>query len=321
MGARMLREWLVCGVVAISAFYSTDPAAAEDALKLTIGQRGVYENSVSEIGQDQGFFAKHDLKLEILYTQGGGETLQAVVSGAVDIGIAAGTLGTLGAFVKGAPVVVIGATMKGAYEFWYVPANSPIKSFADAAGKTVAYSTTGSSTNLIVTALQKRYDVKVQPVATGSPVATLTQVLSGQVDVGWSAAPIGVDALENGKIRIIAHGNDVPAFAGQTVRFIVVNAHTFANHPDALRRYMQAYRETLDWMYADPDAIKAYAKWAGISEATARLTRDEFIPKQNALPDQIWGLDQIVADAVALKYVPAPPTKEQLDALIKVPLK
>jgi NitT/TauT family transport system substrate-binding protein len=161
----------------------------------------------------------------------------------------------------------------------------------------------------------------VQPVATGSPVATLTQVLSGQVDVGWSAAPIGVDALEAGKIRIIAHGNDVPAFAGQTVRFIVVNAHTFASRPDALRRYMQAYRETLDWMYADPDAIGAYAKWAGISEATARRTRDEFIPKDNAQPDRIWGLDQIVADAVALKYVPAPLSNEQLDALLRVPLK
>jgi NitT/TauT family transport system substrate-binding protein len=317
----MLREWLVGGVVAIAAFYSTDLAVAEDTLKLTIGQRGVYENSISEIGQDQGFFAKHGLKLEILYTQGGGETLQAVISGAVDVGIGVGTLGTLGAFVKGAPVVVIGATMKGAYEFWYVPANSPIRSFKDAGGKTVAYSTAGSSTNLIVTALQKHYDVKVQPVATGSPVATLTQVLSGQVDVGWSAAPIGVDALEAGKIRIIAHGNDVPAFAGQTVRFIVVNAHTFASRPDALRRYMQAYRETLDWMYADPDAIRAYAKWAGISEATARRTRDEFIPKDNAQPDRIWGLDRIVADAVALKYVPAPLSNEQLDALLRVPLK
>jgi NitT/TauT family transport system substrate-binding protein len=317
----MLREWLVGGVVAIAAFYSTDLAVAEDTLKLTIGQRGVYENSISEIGQDQGFFAKHGLKLEILYTQGGGETLQAVISGTVDVGIGVGTLGTLGAFVKGAPVVVIGATMKGAYEFWYVPANSPIRSFKDAGGKTVAYSTAGSSTNLIVTALQKHYDVKVQPVATGSPVATLTQVLSGQVDVGWSAAPIGVDALEAGKIRIIAHGNDVPAFAGQTVRFVVVNAHTFASRPDALRRYMQAYRETLDWMYADPDAIRAYAKWAGISEATARRTRDEFIPKDNAQPDRIWGLDRIVADAVALKYVPAPLSNEQLDALLRVPLK
>ena len=119
---------LFVGIAAFAAIFA-NAAMAEDTLKLTIGQRGVFENAISEIGQDQGFFKKHDLKLEILYTQGGGETLQAIVSGAVDIGIGVGTLGTLGAFSKGAPVRVIGATMKGAYEFWYVPANSPIKSF------------------------------------------------------------------------------------------------------------------------------------------------------------------------------------------------
>jgi NitT/TauT family transport system substrate-binding protein len=316
----MIRSMLFGGIAAFAAVIA-NAAAAEDTLKLTIGQRGVFENAISEIGQDQGFFKKHDLKLEILYTQGGGETLQAIVSGAVDIGIGVGTLGTLGAFSKGAPVRVIGATMKGAYEFWYVPANSQIKSFKEAAGKTVAYSTTGSSTNLIVTALQKHYDVKVQPVATGSPVATLTQALSGQVDVGWTAAPIGVDALQDGRIRIVAHGSDVPAFAGQTVRFIVVNANAFAARPDVFRRYMQAYRETLDWMYADADALKAYAKWAGISEPVARRTRDEFIPKENALPDRIWGLDEIMADAVTLKYLSAPLAKDQVDELIKVPLR
>ena len=93
----------------------------------------------------------------------------------------------------------------------------------------------------------------------------MTQTLSGQVDVGWTAAPIAVDALQDGKIRIVARGSDVPAFAGQTVRFVVVNANAFASRPDVFRRYMQAYRETLDWMYADADALKAYAKWAGIS--------------------------------------------------------
>jgi NitT/TauT family transport system substrate-binding protein len=74
-------------------------------------------------------------------------------------------------------------------------------------------------------------------------------------------------------------------------------------------------------MYADTDALKAYAKWAGISEPVARRTRDEFIPKENALPDKIWGLDEIMADAVTLKYLSAPLAKDQVDELIKVPLR
>jgi NitT/TauT family transport system substrate-binding protein len=293
-------------------------ANAEDTLRLGVGQRGVFENSISDIGQRNGFFKKYGLKLDILYTQGSGETQQAVISGAVDIGIAVGVPGALGAYAKGAPLRALGGTMRSAYEFWYVNADSPIKSFKDAANKTVAYSSTGSSTNLMVLALQKHYGVTVRPLPTGSPVSTLTQVLSGQVDLGWSVPPIGIKQLQEGKIRIVAKGEDAPEFANQTLRFIVVNAMALESKPDVFRRYMQAYRETLDWMYADPQAIKAYAEWAGISESIARMTRDEFIPKDLALPDKISGLDAAMADAVTYKFLTKPLSPEELNRFIQL---
>jgi NitT/TauT family transport system substrate-binding protein len=294
-------------------------ATAKDTLRVSVGARGAFDNQVSEVGQQQGFFKKHGLDLEVLYTQGGGETLTTVIAGAVDVGISVGTLGTIGAFAKGAPIRVIGGSMVGAYEFWYVPANSPIKSLKEAAGKTVAYSTTGSSTNLMVLGFQELYGVKFKPVATGNPAATLTQVMSGQIDVGHSVPPFGVSELEQGKIRIIGRGNDIPALARQTVRFIVVNADALAKKPDAFRRYMQGYREMVDWMFSsDPQAVAAYAKWAGVSESVARRTRDDFILKQNALPDQISGLDTIMADAVTYKFIPAPLTAEQVKTLIQL---
>src|SRR5262249_14228841 len=136
----MWRALIAAGLI-VGASFGAQAQNAQDTLKVAIGQRGVYENSISEIGQQQGFFKKRGLSLELLYTQGGGETQQAVISGAVDIGIGVGTLGAFGAFAKGAPVRVIGATMRGAYEYWYVPTASPIKSFNDTGGRTVAYST------------------------------------------------------------------------------------------------------------------------------------------------------------------------------------
>jgi len=137
------------------------PALAQDKLKVAVGQRGVWENSVSELGQDAGIFKKHGLQLEVLYTQGGGETQQAVISGSVDLGIGVGTYGVMGAFSKGAPVRILGATMTGYYEFWYVPAASPLMTMKDAQGKTMAYSTTGSSTQVMVMALAKMAGVSV----------------------------------------------------------------------------------------------------------------------------------------------------------------
>ena len=126
----------IAGALAALGVFS-HAAAAEDSLKIAVGARGAYENQISEVGNEQGIFKKRGLSLQVLYTQGGGESLLAAISGSVDIGISIGTLGALGAFAKGAPIRVIGGSMIGAYEFWYVRADSPIKTFKDAAGKTV----------------------------------------------------------------------------------------------------------------------------------------------------------------------------------------
>jgi len=296
------------------------PAFAQDTLKLAIGQRGNWDTSVSEVGTRLGIFKKHNLVLEILYTQGGGETQQAVISGSVDIGVAAGVMGVMSAFSKGAPVRVIGAETTGAQDlFWYVPANSPVKSLKDTDGKTIAYSTNGSSTNGIVTAFVKQFDLKAKPVATGGPSSTLTQVMSGQVDVGWSAPPFGLDQLDDNKIRIIASGNDATVFKGQTVRLLIANAQFLQSKKAVVDRFMKAYRETVDAMYADPNALKLYADFVGITEAKAKRTRDDFFPKASIDPDKVVGLDSIVQDAVTLKFTAAPLTKEQLAELMQIP--
>jgi NitT/TauT family transport system substrate-binding protein len=143
---------------------------AQDTLKVAAGQRGNWDTTVAEMGQRAGIFKKHGLVLEILWTQGGGETQQAVISGSVDIGVAPGIMGVLSAYSKGAPVRIIGAETTGAADlYWYVPSPSPIKSLKDTEGKTIAYSTNGSSTHGIVTAFMKQYDLKAKPTATGGP--------------------------------------------------------------------------------------------------------------------------------------------------------
>jgi NitT/TauT family transport system substrate-binding protein len=82
---------------------------------------------------------------------------------------------------------------------------------------------------------------------------------------------------------------------------------------------MRAYREALEWVYATPEGLSAYAKWASISEATAKRALTEFLPKQAVDPDRISGVDDVMADAVTFKYMPAPLSKQQLDELIQIP--
>jgi len=307
-------------VAAASILAVAGTASAQDTLKLAVGQRGNWDTSVSELGQRAGIFKKHELALEIVYTQGAGETLQAVISGSVDIGVTAGVMGVLGAYSKGAPVRVIGAETTGAGDlYWYVKADSPIKTLKDTEGKTISYSTNGSSTHGIVTAFMKQYDLKAKPTATGGPPGTLTQVMSGQIDVGWSAPPFGLDQLDQNQIRIIASGNDAAAFKAQTVRLLVTTAPVLQARKAVIDRYMKAYRETVDWMYANPEALKVYSQWLNISEAKAKRTRDDFFPKPSIDPDKVVGLDTIVKDAVELKFSATQLTKDQLSELIQIP--
>jgi ABC-type nitrate/sulfonate/bicarbonate transport system substrate-binding protein len=316
-----VNKHMLAGVVAALALAAgVAGASAEDTLKLAVGQRGNWDTSISEVGQLAGIFKKHGLVLEIVYTSGAGETQQAVISGSVDIGVAAGVMGVFGAFSKGAPVRVIGAETTGANDlYWYVKAESPIKSLKDTDGKTLGYSTNGSSTHGIVTAFMQQYQLKAIPTAVGSPSASLTAVMSGQIDVGWAAPPFGLDQLDAKQIRIVATGNDAAVFNGQTVRLNIANTQSLATKKDAIDRYMKAYRETVDYLYGDPNALKVYADWLKISEEKAKRTRDGFFPKESVNPDKIVGLDLIVRDAVTLKFTAAELTKAQLAELIQIP--
>jgi len=294
-------------------------ALADDAIKLAVGARGNWETAAAELGQNAGLFKKRGISLDILYTQGSGETQQVVISGSVGLGVGLGTTSVMAAFAKGAPLTVIGNASTGSSEFWYVPASSPVRSMKDAAGRTIAYSTTGSSSHMEVLAFLKAFGVDARPVATGGTAATFTQVMSGQIDIGWSSPPFGIAAAQEGKIRIVARGNELPHFRDQTIRLIVAHGPWLAANRDLAARFIQAYRDALEWMYGDPAALEAYAKFSGAPVAIARQVRDEFYPKDGLTVDLISGLDAVMADGVANRYLAAPLTGEQLGALFRVP--
>ena len=313
MPKRICLKIFAAALTLIAAFVD---ARAEDTLKIAIGQHGNWENSAPELGQRMGFFKKHGLVLDLLYTQGSGETMQVIIAGSADVGIGVGTNSAMGAFARGAPVLALANHTTGApAAYWYVPANSAIKDFKDLDGKTVGYSTTGSSSYTALVQLAKLKGVTPKPVATGNPASTFTQAMSGQIDAGWSSPPFGLREAEQGKIRIIGHGSDVPALRTQTVRLQITNKTAYAQKRDALARYVAAYRETLDWMYSSPEALKMYSEWVKIPEPITQRMRDEFYPKDELEPDRLSGLDAITEDAIETKFLKTPLSKTQLKEL------
>jgi NitT/TauT family transport system substrate-binding protein len=306
-------------VLALGACLAGSTAGAEQ-LKIASPQRGSWEGAVPELGQARGIFKKHGLDLDILYTSGGGETLQTVIAGAVDIGLSAGTLSVLGAFQKGAPVRIIGASSTGSRElFWYVPQESPVHAISDANDRTIAYSTGGSSTHITVLRFIDAYKLNAKPVATGDVSATITQVMSKQVDIGWSVAPFELKELAQGRIRIVARASDLPSIRNQTIRVQIANATALAQKRDSIERFIKAYRETLDFMYAEAQALPLYLKFSGFEEEAVKQTLREFIPKDSLQTETVRGLDEAMDDAVRFKYLSKPLSKEQLAELIDIP--
>ena len=313
-----------CRTLAVALFaLGSAPVAAQDTLKIAIGQINNWENQAPTLGEEAGIFKKHNLKIESFGTQGAGETIQAVVSGSADLGAGVGVAGVMRAFSRGAPVRVLLPAFTGTGDlYWYVKADSPIKQITDAtAQNTIAYSTSGSSSHNIVVAFGQELGVKAKATATGGPPATFTQVMTGQIDIGWSAPPFGLKEIKEGKIRIVARGSDIPSLKGQTVRAIIVNANALKEKRDAIMRFAKGYREAVDWMYADPKALAMYSEKVKQPVDVLQESLKEFHPKSAMQTDTMADLDGAVADAVKLKFLDAPLGKEQLAEFLQIPPK
>jgi NitT/TauT family transport system substrate-binding protein len=308
---------LLIGLAAL--FCASAGAAAQDKLKVAVPQRGAWDAGLTELGNRGGIFKKHGLDVEVLYTQAGPESIQALIGGSIDIAVAAGVSAAVGTFAKGAPIRIIGSEIVGAPDqYWYVRAESAVRKVEDFNDKTVAYSLTGSSSHANLLALIAQYKLTAKPTSTGSITATLTQALTGQVDVGFSAIPFFLDKVEAGQIRIIATGSDVAALKTRTGRVNLTNVATLQNRKDVIVRFHRAYKETVEWMYSDPAALKHFADYSKLPESVVAKVR-ELLPKDTMSPDRVVGMDQIIAEAQAQKFITSPLTPEQIKELVQIP--
>src|SRR5262249_36912889 len=320
-------EWnhltrLICAVALVLLLAPSAAQAqdrAQDRVKVAIGQINNWENQAPTLGDV--FFKKNKLALETFGTAGAGETMQPVIAASADFGAGVGVAGVMRAFERGAPVRILLPMFTGTSDiYWYVRADSPIKSLKDATDRnTIAYSTNGSTSHNIVLAFVSDLGAKAKPTATGSPPATLTAVMSGQIDVGWAAPPFGLQEEKDGKIRIIARGSDATSLHGQTTRVLVVNADTLKSRKDAVLRFARAYREAVDWMYTSADAPRLYAEKTKIAEALVKDTIAKYHTREAMQTDAVKDIEGIMRDAVKLKFLEKPLTAAQLTELIQSP--
>ena len=314
-----------CLLVAAMVLYSAvallavmPTALADDKLIVATAQHGAWEAAAAELGWQAGIFKKHGLVLELLFTRDSSETEQRVVSGSADVGLAANPMHVMRSYAYGAPLRVIGAQRAGSTNYWYVPNSSPIQSFEDMDGKTVAYESNGSSSHYDAIDFMGKFGLNAKLVSAGGANTTFNLVKAGFVDVGWGAPPFGIDKIALGDIRVVARANDVPSIRNKTATVMITNAETLQKRKQVLVRFLLAYREAVEWMYSDPAALQRYAELADVSEGVARELRDEFFPKEMLLPGRILGLNVIVKDALILGYLRKVLSRGEITNLVPV---
>jgi NitT/TauT family transport system substrate-binding protein len=291
---------------------------------VAIPQRGFWDSTWVEFGEAAGYFKDAGLEVEVFYTEGGAQTIATVASGSVDIAMSNGILGAIGAYVKGGeatPYRIISAEMTGANElFWWVRADSPIKSLKDADGKTIAFSSPGSSSNLVLLTLLKQYNSKAKPTPTGGVPGTYTSTMTGQIDIGWSVVPFALKDINEGKARIVARSNEATVLNDQTIRANLASVNALKNRREVLVKFMQVIQKSIDWAYGEghDKAIEIFAKNMKVTPEIAKQAVDGFFPKSATQIGEIKGLDRSLQDALDFKFISSPKTPQDVAGLFDI---
>jgi NitT/TauT family transport system substrate-binding protein len=167
-------------------------------------------------------------------------------------------------------------------------------------------------------ALLRQGGVNAKTIATGGAPATLTQVMTGQIDVGWAAAPFGLQNVIDGQIAVIARTTDVPQLANQTIRVNIANVESLKTKRAAIERFMRAYARAIDWAYQNPRAVEIFAANMKLALPIARKAVDEFYPKAGLQIGEIKGLDLTLKDALDYKYIPAARSEQDIAGLFDI---
>lgn len=303
----------ICGAAFGLALLGT-PALANDTVVFAVPGIEAWDSSVVEFGKRKGFFAEQGIDVHVAATENAAAALQALVAGSADVGSAA-TAAFMAARLQGAPLKMISALFNGSSDWlWYVKTDSPIQSFKDVTAETTfGVNSTGGTAYVLLRSMLDQYGASGEIVAAGGAAAVLTQVMTGQLDVGTDGnGLLGVPEYEAGEIRPVAYGRELEILRDVTVRGMVVNETTLAERRDVLVRFVRAYKKSADWMYSDPQAVRWFAEQTGATLDEAERVKRDMYPEGVITVGEIAGVEVSVRMALDFDRIDRVPTEDEL---------
>ena len=247
----ILRLGVVTGAVLALLAASAPPSAAE---KLRVGNPAAKNFLFVPfyVAMQKGFFAKYGIEAEPVDFQGGAKVQQAMVAGAIDLSVSGAT--DMAFIAKGAPELAVAEEVGAPLNFGFItPYDSPIKSANDLKGRKIGVTSVGSLTQWLVLRLiqQKRWAPEdITFVTTGGDPASQTAALvTGQVDGIMTSSALGLQLELSKRGRLVFPASAiVPDFVSAA---IFASSQILRDNPDAVRRFLKAWFETIAFMRAN----------------------------------------------------------------------
>ena len=261
-------------LLAIIPALAATAVAAPDKLRVGTPEAVGFNFYMLDAGIDLGIYRKYDLEIQRIDLQGGAKLHQAMAAGAIDIALGGGT--DLVFVAKGSPekaVAMLGTSPANLSIL--VLNNSPIHSIADLKGKKIAATTVGSLTSWFAQEIARREGWGVDGVTLvylGGTESMLAGLTTKTVDAASGSLEVG---HIRGKYRMIVKGGE---FVHDFIASVIYASNaTIAERPDALRRFLKAWFETVAYLRDHkPEAIALMARIMAAPEgAVAEIYDDE----------------------------------------------
>lgn len=238
------------GLLALSVALLVAVSVTAYAEKLRVGTPEAvgFNFYMLNAGIELGIFKKYDLDIERIDLEGGAKLHQAMVAGSIDVALGGGT--DIAFLVKGSPEKAVAVLGTSPANFAIlVRMDSPIHTIADLKGARIGVTTVGSMTSWFALEIARREgwgDTGVTLVYLGGNEALFAGLTTKMVDAVSGSLEIGHIRASEGKYRMIVKGGDyVPEFIASV---IFASDATIAQQPDALRRFLKGWFETVRYL-------------------------------------------------------------------------
>jgi NitT/TauT family transport system substrate-binding protein len=265
----------------IAILFAAALAAPVAAEPINVGKGGPQTFSFSpvDVGIAEGIFAKHGLEPKSFQLDSAAKIHQAIATGDIDIALASGP--DMAFIAKGSPAKSV-AAMAGRPTMltMVVNADSPIRTIADLKDKKVSVTSTGSLTFWLAHELARQQGWGpdgIDVVALGAQTAQVAALRTHQIDGMVMDISVAFRAEESHEARILMQFGDI---APHFHMHVIHAANAFlARDPDAVRRFLAAWFETIAFMNTHrAETVKIVAGVIGTSEHIADRSYDVVMP-------------------------------------------